>query len=100
MVYATMGVLWEAHESDKVLPDSVHGGQDLREEDVYCVHNMQLHVHARPNGCSQPRELWFFDILMYLLAYVFASGGSPMGDPASCALLGMLARIFEWPEPH
>ena len=21
---------------------------------------------SRPKGCSQPRELWFFDILMYI----------------------------------
>ena len=55
---------------------------------------------SRPKGCLQPRELWFFDILMYLLAYVFASGGSPVGDPGSRALLGMLARIFERLEPH
>ena len=30
---------------------------------------IRVHVHvrltSRPKGCSQPRELWFFDILMY-----------------------------------
>ena len=40
---------------------------------------MYIHVHVhtygdwltfRPKGCSQPRELWFFDILMYMYIHV------------------------------
>ena len=26
---------------------------------------------SRPKGCSQPRELWFFDILMYIHVHVY-----------------------------
>ena len=29
---------------------------------MLCTHT------SRPKGCSQPRELWFFDILMYKAA--------------------------------
>ena len=25
---------------------------------------------SRPKGCSQPRELWFFDILMYMYIHI------------------------------
>ena len=26
---------------------------------------------SRPKGCSRPRELWFFDILMYIYMHVY-----------------------------
>ena len=31
---------------------------------MYCASGDWL--TSRPKGCSQPRELWFFDILMYM----------------------------------
>ena len=51
-------------------------------------------------SCSQLRELWFNDLFMYFLAYVFASGGSLVGDPDSRALLGHVGSDFSSGSSH
>ena len=56
--------------------------------------NRYVHVSgdwltSRPKGCSQPRELWFFDILMYIYTHYarvhigFVAGGKTFGTAKS-----------------
>ena len=47
---------------------------------------------SSPKGCSQPKELWFFDILMYIHVYVQANVDKSRGSHHECLQEGMESR--------